>query len=49
MEEVNIEAEKLKKENKELWIFFDKKNACLLLYLLIEIVYLVNPLRQSIL
>ena len=37
MKEVNIETEELKKENKDLWIFFDKMNTCLSLPLLTEI------------
>ena len=37
MEEANIEAEKLKKEDKDLWIFFDEMNTCLSLSILTEI------------
>ena len=37
MEETNIEAEKLKKEDKDLWIFFDEMNSCLSLAILTEI------------
>ena len=37
MEKANIEAEKLKKEDKDLWIFFDEMNTCLSLAILTEI------------
>jgi hypothetical protein len=37
MKEVYREAEELKKENKDLWIFFDKMNTCVSLPLLTEI------------
>ena len=48
MKEANKEAEKLQKEGKDLWVFFDEMNTCLSLSLLTEIfiIHLTNSIMH---